>query len=47
MRRVRHLRRDSDHQLAGHRIPRLVWDDLHPAEAPLTAERIGRMLALD
>lgn len=39
-------RRDGDVQLAGYRILRLVWDDLHPAEAAATADRILRMLAL-
>jgi very-short-patch-repair endonuclease len=37
-------RRDTDYQLAGHRILRLVWDDLHPGEAARTAERVRRML---
>lgn len=38
-------RRDSDYQLAGYRILRLVWDDLHPDEAARTADRVRRMLA--
>lgn len=37
--------RDADYQLSGHRILRLVWDDLHPDEARRTAERVRRMLA--
>jgi len=36
--------RDTDYQLAGHRILRLVWDDLHPGEARRTADRVRRML---
>jgi very-short-patch-repair endonuclease len=43
MRRDR--RRDSDYQLAGYRILRLVWDDLHRDEAGQTADRIRRFLA--
>jgi hypothetical protein len=43
MRDDRH--RDTDYQLAGHRILRLVWDDLHADEAHRTAERLRRMLA--
>lgn len=39
-------RRDSDVQLAGHRILRLVWDDLHADEAAQTADRVARMLAI-
>ncbi|WP_354701055.1 hypothetical protein DSM112329_01362 [Paraconexibacter sp. AEG42_29] len=38
-------RRDSDYQLAGYRILRLVWDDLHAHEAARTASRVRRMLA--
>lgn len=37
--------RDGDYQLAGYRILRLVWDDLHPSEAAATADRICRLLA--
>jgi very-short-patch-repair endonuclease len=37
--------RDTDYQLAGHRVLRLVWDDLHPGDAPRTADRVRRMLA--
>lgn len=44
MRADRH--RDTDYQLDGHRILRLVWDDLHPDEAARTADRVRRMLAL-
>lgn len=43
MRADRH--RDADYQLSGHRILRLVWDDLHPNEAPRTATTLRRMLA--
>ncbi len=39
-------RRDGDYQLAGFRILRLVWDDLHPAEAQATAQRIRLLLAM-
>ena len=35
--------RDADLQLAGHRVLRLVWEDLDPDEAPRTR---GRLLAL-
>jgi very-short-patch-repair endonuclease len=38
-------RRDSDYQLAGFRILRLVWDDLHADEAGRTADRVALMLA--
>lgn len=38
-------RRDSDYQLAGYRILRVIWDDLHPDEAGATADRVRRMLA--
>ena len=38
-------KRDTDYQLAGYRILRLVWDDLHPDEANETAERVRQMLA--
>ena len=37
--------RDANYQLSGHRILRLVWDDLHPNEARGTAERVRQMLA--
>ncbi len=37
--------RDTDYQLAGFRIMRLVWDDLHPDEGPRTARRLRQMLA--
>jgi hypothetical protein len=43
MRADRH--RDTDYQLAGYRILRLVWDDLHPDEAGRTAARVRAMLA--
>ncbi len=43
MRADRH--RDTDYQLAGFRILRLVWDDLHPDEAARTAGRVRAMLA--
>ncbi|UTI65949.1 endonuclease domain-containing protein [Paraconexibacter antarcticus] len=43
MRADRH--RDGDYQLAGYRIFRLVWDDLHADEAGHTAQRIRRLLA--
>lgn len=39
--------RDSDYQLAGYWILRLVWDDLHDAEATATAARVRRMLRLN
>jgi very-short-patch-repair endonuclease len=39
-------RRDSDLQLAGLHVLRLVWDDLHTDEAMQTAQRVGAMLAL-
>lgn len=39
-------RRDTDYQLAGCLIMRLVWDDLHPAEAARTAARVRQMLAI-
>jgi very-short-patch-repair endonuclease len=38
--------RDTDYQLVGFRIMRLVWDDLHPDSAAQTADRLGRLLAL-
>jgi very-short-patch-repair endonuclease len=38
-------RRDGDYQLAGYRIARFVWDDLHPDEAPATAARLRAFLA--
>lgn len=44
MRADRH--RDGDYQLAGYRIQRLVWDDLHPGEAPATADRLHQLLTL-
>jgi len=37
--------RDTDYQLAGFRILRLVWDDLHPDEVARTAGRVRAMLA--
>ncbi len=37
--------RDERCHLAGHRILRLLWDDLHPDEAELTVRRLRRMLA--
>lgn len=43
MRADRH--RDTEYQLAGFRILRLVWDDLHDDEAARTAVRLRRMLA--
>lgn len=42
MRADRH--RDTDYQLAGYLILRLVWDDLHAAEAPRTTLRLRRLL---
>jgi hypothetical protein len=42
MRADRH--RDTDYQLAGHLILRLVWDDLHPSEASRTSRRLRRLL---
>lgn len=42
MRADRH--RDTDYQLAGYLILRLVWDDLHPSEVPRTARRLRRLL---
>jgi hypothetical protein len=39
-------RRDTDYQLAGCLIMRLVWDDLHPTEAARTASRLAQMLAI-
>ena len=36
--------RDTDYQLTGHRIMRLVWDDLHRDSAARTADRLRRML---
>lgn len=44
MRADRH--RDSDYQAARSWILRLVWDDLHPGEAPATADRLRTMLRL-
>jgi len=38
-------RRDADLQLAGHRVLRLVWEDLLPDEAPRTARRVLALLA--
>ncbi len=38
-------RRDTEYQLAGYRILRLVWDDLHPGEAAATATRLRRFVA--
>jgi very-short-patch-repair endonuclease len=37
--------RDTDYQLAGYRILRLLWGDLHPDEAKRTAKRVRQMLA--
>lgn len=37
--------RDTDYQLAGFRIMRLVWDDLHDDESSRTAQRVRRMLS--
>lgn len=37
--------RDFDYQVAGYRILRLVWDELHPDEAAATATKVRRMLA--
>ena len=37
-------RRDEAYQLSGHRILRLLWDDLHPANAAATKERLRAML---
>jgi predicted transcriptional regulator of viral defense system len=42
MRADRH--RDTDYQVAGYLILRLVWDDLHVAEAPRTTGRLRRLL---
>lgn len=36
--------RDADYQLAGQRILRLVWDDLHPDEDLATAARLREFL---
>lgn len=38
--------RNRDYQLAGYRILRLVWDDLHPDEARSTVETIVQMLGI-
>lgn len=38
--------RNTDYQLAGYRIVRLLWDDLHAGEAGRTAAQLRRMLAL-
>ncbi len=38
-------RRDGDLQLAGHRVLRLVWEDVHPDEAPATCSRMLALLA--
>ena len=38
--------RDFDYQVAGHRILRLLWDELHADEADATTRKIRRMLAL-
>jgi very-short-patch-repair endonuclease len=43
MRADRH--RDTDVQLAGFRVLRLVWDDLHPVSAARTSDRLARFLA--
>ena len=37
-------RRDERYQLSGHRILRLLWDDLHPAVEQRTAARLTAML---
>lgn len=37
-------RRDEAYQLSGHRILRLLWDDLHPANAEATEARLRAML---
>ena len=37
--------RDELYQLTGHRIQRLLWDDLHPDAEPHTAARLRQMLA--
>lgn len=37
--------RDGDYQVAGYRILRLVWDDLHRDEQRRTAERVRQMHA--
>lgn len=42
MRADRH--RDIAYQAAGYRIMRLVWDDLHPTEAPATVTRLRKLL---
>jgi very-short-patch-repair endonuclease len=44
MRADRH--RDTDYQLAGYLILRLVWDDLHDAESARTEDRLRRLLRL-
>jgi very-short-patch-repair endonuclease len=36
--------RDADVQVAGHRVLRLVWEDLDPEEAPRTRERLLALL---
>jgi hypothetical protein len=38
--------RDTDYQLVGYRIMRLVWDDLHADAAATTARRVRAMLRL-
>lgn len=38
--------RDADYQLAGYKILRLLWDDLHAAEAADTAGRIRRFITV-
>ncbi len=37
-------RRDEAYQLSGHRILRLLWDDLHPANVTATEARLRAML---
>ncbi len=44
MRADRH--RDTDYQLAGYLILRLVWDDLHADEADATTRRLRRLLRM-
>lgn len=38
--------RDTKYQLAGYRVLRLMWDDLHPAEGPQHAANLRALLAL-
>ncbi len=39
--------RDADLQLAGHRVLRLVWEDLDLDESPRTRGRLLALLAAD